>query len=122
MKVSEVVTALTDHQPDGPVVIQEIDAVSTFFLVESVTKKDGVPILMARHLNKPPEVFVKLFNEFLHSQPDQHKAAIVATVDEKYLLTVDGKPLLPRFDTEAEAQIFLRGFIEGFTSRTAEAK
>jgi hypothetical protein len=76
---------------------------------------------MARQLNKPSESFVKLFNEFLHSQPSQKKAIIEKSVDDKYRMTVDGKPLLPRFDTEAEAQIFLQGFIVGFTSGVAEA-
>lgn len=42
MKVSELVAELNGHQPDGNVVIQEIDAVAnTLFIVESVVKEQG---------------------------------------------------------------------------------
>lgn len=43
--------------------------------------------------------------------------------DGKYRVTVDDSPVLEQeFESEAEARIFLRGFIVGFTSGAAEAK
>jgi hypothetical protein len=41
MKISGLVAELEGHQPDGPVMIQEIDAVSTFSWLNQSPKKMG---------------------------------------------------------------------------------
>jgi hypothetical protein len=52
MKVSEVVAELTGHQPDGHVVVSEVDSMN-MFVVESVMKEeDKLPLLMVRPVGR----------------------------------------------------------------------
>ncbi len=136
MKVSELVAELEIHQPDGHVVIQEIDAIpDKLFVVESVVKEDGMlPLLMGRRLQSraarnsifSEDLFKKAFEAHLRGERWQHiyKATVgKSDLDGRYRITVDGRPVLEEgFETDAEARSFLRGFILGFESGAAEVK
>jgi hypothetical protein len=126
MKVSEVVAELTDHQPDGQVVVSEIDAVPDRVLViESVVKEVGMlPLLMGRRLQSKAaqnsifseSLFQKAFAAHLRGERRQHKTTIEKSVDGRYRVNVDGKMVPADFETESEAMLFLRGFAMGFES------
>ena len=122
MKVSELVAELNGWQPDGHVVVREIDSVNIFF-IESILKEAGkLPLLVARQVPSmgppitgfPEAVFQQAFSSKRTS--DQGTIA-KSPVDGKYHLTVDGNPVMDlAFDSDAEAKIFLRGFVTGFSS------
>jgi hypothetical protein len=126
MKVSELVAQLEGHQPDGHVVIQEIDAVSnSLFVVESVMKEEGkIPLLKVRAIGRNPygRFPETLFKQAFSSKHNKYTAEIgKSPMDGKYRVTVDGSPLqMEGFETESEARIFLHGFAMGFASGTAE--
>jgi hypothetical protein len=133
MKVSELVSALEGHQPDGPVLIREIDAVPDRILaVESIVKEaDMVPLLMGRRIQSEAaknsifsEALVRrAFEAHMRGEPLYHKGTVEKSGDGKYRITVDGHPILQEgFETQAEARSFLRGFSLGFESGAAEAK
>jgi hypothetical protein len=128
MKVSELVAELTGHQPDGQVVMREIDGVdNAVFLLESIVKEEGkVPLLMARAIGRNPygRFPETLFKQAFASKHNTYKAEIgKSPMDGKYRVTVDGMPLQTvGFETESEARIFLHGFAMGFVSGTGEAK
>ena len=126
MKVSEVVAELTGHQPDGHVVVSEVDSMNTF-MVESVTKEEGkLPLLMVRQIGRNPygRFPETLFQQAFSSKGNRYKAEIgKSPMDGKYRVTVDGRPVLQvGFETQAEAKVFLQGFVVGFESGAAEAK
>jgi hypothetical protein len=124
MKVSEVVTALTGHQPNGPVVIQEIGGMDALFVVESIAKEEGkVPLLMVRSIQRNPYGRLpETFKQTFYSKDKKLRTEIVMSpVDHRWRVIIENSPVLERgFDTEAEAKIFLQGFVIGFTSGTAE--
>jgi len=125
MKVSEVVAELTGHQPDGHVVVSEIDSMN-MFVVESVIKEEGkLPVLNARPIGRNPygRFPETLFQQAFASKRNTYKAEIgKSPMDGKYRITVDGSPVLQEgFETESEAKVFLRGFVIGFESGAAEA-
>jgi hypothetical protein len=127
MKVSELVAELTGHQPDGHVMIQEIDGMSNdLFVVESVLKEDGkLPLLMARRIPTSmgpptarfPEIVVQeAFAAHMRGERLQHsyKVTIVKSdLDGRYRVNIDGKMVLADFGTESEARAFLRGYMMG---------
>jgi hypothetical protein len=114
MKVSELVAQLEGHQPDGHVVIQEIDAVSnSLFVVESVMKEEGkIPLLKVRAIGRNPygRFPETLFKQAFSSKHNKYTAEIgKSPMDGKYRVTVDGSPLqLEGFETESEARIVKR--------------
>lgn len=128
MKASEVVAELTGHQPDGHVVVSEINAVpDNLFVVESVMKEEGkLPLLMARAIGRNPygRFPETLFQQAFASKRNRYKAEIgKSPMDGKYQVTVDDRPVLDGgFETESEAKVFLLGFVMGFESGAAEAK
>ena len=136
MKVSELVAELSGHQPDGHVVIREIDAVpDRILMVESILKETGsLPLLMARRTQSVAEknsllseaLFQKAFEAHMRGERWQrsYKTTVEKSpLDGKYWLTLDGTPVIQEgFETDAEARSFLRGFILGRESGAAEAK
>jgi hypothetical protein len=125
MKVSEVVAELTGHQPDGHVVVSEIDSMN-MFMVESVMKEEGkLPLLMVRPIGRNPygKFPETLFQQAFSSKRNRYNAEIgKSPMDGKYRITVDGRPVLHGgFETESEAKVFLQGFVMGFESGVAEA-
>lgn len=126
LKVSEVVADLTGHQLDGHVVVCEIDSMNTF-LIESVLKEAGkLPVLKVRPVRRNPygRFPETLFQQAFASKHNSYQGTVgKSPVDGKYRVTVDGKLVLEQgFETDAEARIFLCGFVMGFTSGAAEAK
>lgn len=131
MKVSELVTELTGHKPDGHVVIREIDAVpDRILMVESIVKEAGMlPLLMGRRVQSQAAqdsifseaLFRESFEAHQRGERLQHKGTIEKSGDGRYRIAVDGRPVLQGgFETEAAARGFLRGFIIGFESGVAE--
>jgi hypothetical protein len=124
MKVSEVVAELIGHQPDGHVVVSEVDSMN-MFMVESVMKEEGkLPLLMVRPVGRNPygRFPETLFQQAFASKRNTYEAEIEKSpMDGKYRITVDGRPVLQAgFETEPEAKVFLRGFVLGFESGAAE--
>jgi hypothetical protein len=99
-------------------------------IVMSVLKEDGkLPLLMARRvptsMGPPTARFPEtLFQQAFASKRNSYYGKVgKSPVDGKYRVTVDDRPVLEQeFESEAEARLFLRGFIVGFTSGTAETK
>jgi hypothetical protein len=127
MKVSEIVAELTGHQPDGHVVVSEIDAPSNnTFIVMSVLKEDGkLPLLMARRIPTsmgpptarcPETIFQEVVAAHMRGERLQHsyKVTIVKSdLDGRYRVNLDEKMVLADFGSEAEARIFLREYMIG---------
>jgi hypothetical protein len=131
MKVSELVAELTGHQPDGQVVIREIDAIpDRILMVESILKEDGkLPLLMGRRIQSQAaknsifsEALVRrAFEAHMRGEPLHHKGTVEKSDDGRYRITFDGHPILQEgFETQVEAHGFLRGFSLGFESGAAE--
>jgi hypothetical protein len=126
MKVSELVAELNGHQPDGEVVIQEIDGVgNAIFLIESIVNEDGsLPLLMARSVDRNPYGRIpETLKQTFYSKHGKYKTEIVMSpVDRKWRVIVEDSPVLEKgFDAESEAKIFLQGFVQGFAAGTVEA-
>lgn len=132
MKISELVAHLNGHQPDGHIVIREIDAVpDRLLMVESIVKEEGkVPLLMGRRIQSQAArnsifsdaLFQRAFEAHMRGEPLRHSGTINRVEDGKYRITLDGRPIEESFDTEIEARGFLRGFFLGFESGAAEPK
>jgi hypothetical protein len=127
MKVSELVAALEGHQPDGQVVVSEIDAApQNILVVMSVLKEQGkVPLLQARQvptsMGPPtarfPEIVVQeAFAAHMRGERMQHSYKVIivkSDLDGRYRVNIDGKMVLADFGTESEARAFLRGYMMG---------
>jgi hypothetical protein len=122
MKVSELVAELNGHQPDGPVVIEEIDGIdNTLFVVESIAKEEGkIPLLMVRSTHSYGRLPNTLKQTFYSKDAKLRTEIVMSLVDRKWRVIVEDSPVLEkRFESEAEARIFLQGFVLGFAFGTA---
>jgi hypothetical protein len=123
MKVSELLADLTSRpqSQNALVVLVETDSAGNTFTVESSVRESNekVVILQIKSMRGPLERFPDIL---LQSRPHRrYRASICESVvpSGKFQVNIDGR-LLGLFDTQAEAKLFLQGFVLGAETGAAE--
>ena len=116
MKVYELLADLKNRADQAQVIVVESDAADNVFTIESVVGGNEKSVIL---MGKSSRVGLHPLIEASMREAGQiHTQKIYESVERpgKFQVSIDGLKLLPHFDTQADAQLFIQGFAFGFSA------